>query len=258
MLSSSKQTVVSSPSKYMVPSMNDISSTSSPLLQTFITNAIICLTNGMHNRQLCYTIWRKTCTLLDLKCCDFSQFDTDLSRIEERYRNMVVSGGYGAILLLRMQIMHELWTFNFPHHRAYTLNAMEIVRAKIQTDGNFASWPITDAVFIWPWLHVIAIDIDLNAGFREKVAFLRFIAEIIACSMCREHYLQHEEELINSLQITTCANTLLALHTFVNKTIATEDTDAPDDDNVKYIYNSGLVNSTFAVKYKRDYLQLKT
>lgn len=200
---------------------------------------------------------QKSCSILSLNCCNLEQFTRDLNRIEEKYQNVKIKT-YAELLLLNLRKLKELWDFYYPFHSLYT--EIDIVQKKIENDGNLAGWPMTDAVYIWPWLHIIAIDIDLNCGFLEKQAFLNFIPDIIACGNCKNHYMQHKTELVKTLQLTTCANALLALHTYINSNLPDENENITMDSMSKtgFIYKTNLVNLFYSLKYKKDYLILKT
>ncbi|WBR61477.1 Erv1 / Alr family [Drosophila suzukii associated hytrosavirus 1] len=197
---------------------------------------------------------------MGLQRYDFDNFNRNLQRVEEKVDKTEKISTYAEYFLFNLRKMQTLWTIYFPFHADYLKNGIIEVKKKIADDNNLASWPITDAVYIWPWLHTIAIDIDLNGGYEEKRAFIYFIPEIIACSICKRHYAQHKNELIRALQKTTCANTLLALHTYIN---TPEGGDEDNDDKstmtkTAFVYDNKLVNLFFSVKYKKDYLTLKT
>lgn len=243
----------------------------------------MCMANVLHNRQLCFILFRKSLKILGLQFKnDAIEFTRILERIDNKDDQSVQQiSVYAEYLLRNMQKIHDLWIMYYPAHKNMTLQAIQTVEQKIQNDGNVAGWPITDAYYIWSWIHIIAIDLDLNGGYAEKHAFFRIISELIGCGQCRHHYLQHYDELIKSLQITTCANTLLALHTFVNAyvqdeintstndainnqqnmkttTAATTTTTTTTGENrKKYTYNVNLVNLFFSNKYRRDYLTLQ-
>lgn len=229
------------------------------------------MANVLHNRQLCFILFRKSLKILGLQFKnDAIEFTQILERIDKEDQSIQQISVYAEYLLRNMQKIHDLWMMYYPGHKNITLQAIQTVEQKIQNDGNVAGWPITDAFYIWSWIHIVAIDLDLNGGYAEKHAFFRIISELIGCAQCRHHYLQHYDELIKSLQITTCANTLLALHTFVNAYVQDEINASTNDDTnnqqnmkmtgenrKKYTYNVNLVNLFFSNKYRRDYLTLQ-
>lgn len=222
------------------------------ILTNFILGSMVCMSNGLHDSRLCYTVFIKTCNFLGLKKKTFQEFSAILTKVEDEYKTTKVYT-YAEYLLMKMRKIQKILEFFFPLMRAYIEGGIKEVEIKIANDGNVASWPITDAYYIWPWLHVISIDMDLNYGLEEKKAFLKFIPDIIACNNCRSHYLRHLDELFKSLMKTTCANTLLALHTFINSHIIHDDREF-----IKFIYDKNLVNLFFHKKYQTEYLILKT
>ena len=242
----------------MATSLIKIEKTLTSLLENFIVDTLVCMSNGINDKMLCFTIFRKACDLLNLNGRDLKQFSLVFDRLEKTYLKENAStpiDTYGKYILSNVFRLKELWEFFFPFHKTVIERGIKILEIKIEKDGNFASWPNTDAVFIWPWLHIIAIDIDLNCGFEEKKSFLKFIPEIIACGICKSHYSKHLGGLLKSLERTTCANTLLALHTHINSGLVFEETEeikTPD-----FVYDKSLVSLLYADKYKRDYLKFK-
>lgn len=220
-------------------------STPSPLVSNFITNSMVCMSNGLHNKQLCYTIFRKSCSILNLDAKQFAEFSQLLDTIEIGI-DIVKIETYADFFTNNLQKLATLWKSYFPHYATLIIDGKKIIEK-----DQVASWPITDATFIWSWLHIISIDIDLHCGTEEKRAFLNFIPEIIACPICKNHYLQNLNGLNKSLERTTCANAILALHTHVNATINTEDY------QTKFVFDKKLVNLFYSKKYKTDYLRLK-
>ena len=242
----------------MATSLIKIEKTLTSLLENFIVDTLVCMSNGINDKMLCFTIFRKACDLLNLNGRDFKQFSSVFDRLEINYLEKNLStpiDTYGKYILTNVHRLKELWEFFFPFHKTVIERGIKILEIKIEKDGNFASWPNTDAVFIWPWLHIISIDIDLNCGLEEKKSFLKFIPEIIACGICKNHYSSHLSGLLNSLKITTCANTLLALHTHINKRLVFDETE--EIKTPEFVYDKALVSLLYANRYKRIYLKFK-
>lgn len=229
-------------------------------ISNFITNSIICMANGIENEKLCFVIFSKSCSIIGLECSDFKKFSPIYNEVQDNfnknyYNEMQNIYTYADYLLLNMQKSRMIWEFYFAHHKKDIDFSFEIVKKKVRQDNNISSWPITSAFFIWPWLHIIAIDMDLNCGFQEKSSFLKFIADIIACSECKHHYIQHLNELLKSLTKTTCANTILALHTYINLNRNYQNN---SNTNLQFRYQKELVQKNFLLKYQKEYLLLKT
>lgn len=217
----------------------------------FITSSLVCMSNGIHDIKLCYTIFKKTCDILGLKIKDnlemFSiKFLSSMNQKNDLKLN--TNADYYLNDLIRLQ---KVWESYFPSLHIYFVEGLKLVEKKINLDNGLVSWPITDSYFIWLWLHVIAIDMDLNFGLEEKSAFLIFITDIINCSKCKQHYLGHRDEMIKSLMKTTCANTLLALHTFINENKFKKN-------QPKFYFDEKLILSFYYRKYQNNYLILKT
>lgn len=212
---------------------------------------MICMANGLYNRSIGFTVLKKSCNLLNLSCVNLNRFTKDLQVIEEQYKNVYISN-YADFLLLNVKKIKNILDNYYPHLSDYTEETINNLRAKIEEDGNIAGWPMTDSFYIWYWIHIISIDIDINSGYIDKKAFLTFIADLIACSSCRQHYLKNLNNLIISLQETTCTNTLLALHTHININLNRQES----NENV-FVFKFSLVQSNFKRKYRNDYIELK-
>lgn len=220
----------------------------------FIVASMVSMSNGIYNHVICYSIFRISLRILgqSTKISTEETFSTDLNNVTSRHSGTKVMD-YTDYLLLNMKQIKDLWDSYVPEHEKYTSLGIDIVKKKIQSDQNMSSWPITDAFFIWQWLHVIAIDMDINAGYIEKRAFLNFIPNIITCSSCRLHYLQNKKGLLKALQDTSCSNAMLALHTHINASI----TNYSNNDNpTNFVYKKTLANKLFWQKYINDYLLL--
>lgn len=220
------------------------------LLQDFLVATLVCMANGLHDKSVCFTIFRKSCSVLgvqrEVAHVTLDDFSRSLDRVEETLAGVEVKT-YVDYFLLNLHKLHALWAGYFPGDGELIARAMGRVQRKIAADGNVGSWPITDAVYIWPWLHTVAIDMDLNCGLDEKRAFINFVPEIVSCGVCRKHYEQHRGELLGALHKTTCANALLALHTFIGRQEA----------SAVFVFEPALVNAFFAAKYREDYLALQ-
>lgn len=257
----------------------DISSTKETL-EEFLLDTLICLSNALHDKKLCNTIFKKSCNLLSVTFIqndgigDTNKYDFYklTEQLEKQNKSKTIIENSHEYMLSKVQRVKNVWKMFFPQHSELLENGIHRLNAKISKDG-FASWPITDAVYIWPWIHIIAIDIDLNFGIVEKKAFLKFIPGIIGCPICRNHYIMYLGNMIDSLEVTSCAKVLLALHTQINKTryYAESDSNNNDDDYNKYIielerkiklgnfvYDKSLVNSLFFAKYTKDYIKIKS
>lgn len=217
------------------------------------------MANTLHDTDHCYRVMLRSCRVFG-QPIDYRKFVDNLQPVIETKITT-----YAEYLLAKMSKVANIWNILLPQHRELTANAIATVTERIKLDRGVAGWPMTDAIYIWPWLHVIAIHLDLNAGHAERVSYLRFIPNLIACSSCRQHYRQHSAQVIESLQLTTCANALLALHTYVNSTRGIEDEEVDATTGVikrkqkqQYVYNSDLVNVYFYEKYRREYFLLTT
>lgn len=211
-------------------------------LQEFITCSVVCMANTLHSSDQCYRVMVRSCRILGYRV-DYKQFSENF---DNQIKNVTITT-YADYLLHTLEKVREIWTKLLPQHDTLIKNGIATIAEKMKKD-NAGSWPITDAVYIWPWLHIIAIHLDLNAGHAERVSFLRFIPNMIACLNCRQHYYQHLDAVIESLQTTTCANALLALHTFVNAHLTENET--------QYKYDINLVKVYFYEKYRKDYFKL--
>lgn len=220
-------------------------------LQNFISGLMICMANGLHSKGIGFTVIKKSCNLLNLGCVNLTQFTKDLHIIEQQYKNTHVSN-YAEYLLLNVKKIKTLLDGYYPKLSNYTEVAIENLQTKIKGDGNVAGWPMTDSFYIWYWIHIISIDMDINSGYIDKKAFLAFIADLIACTTCRQHYLNNLNNLILSLQETTCTNALLALHTHINTSL---DRQESNENIFKFKFN--LVQNSFKRKYRNDYIELK-
>lgn len=251
---------------------------SSQLVENFLTCTLVCMANALYDVDYCYKIIIRSSRIMGLKMNTVLPAPIEFQKIFHKYKEKYTNGQkvatYAEYLVRNMRIAQDIWLDTFPlqNSRALTDRCIDSLKRRIENDGNIAGWPMTDAVYIWPWLHIIAIHLDFNAGLDEKISFIDFVPNIIACHNCKNHYRQHRDQLVKALQVTTCANALLALHTYVNSTRKHVDLDDDDDEDnneddaandqskqhVKTIfkYNINLVNLFFYMRYRREYITL--
>lgn len=218
------------------------------LLDDFITSTMVCMANALYNIEYCYAIYLRSARILNLPS-DKESFTLVFTKTKDKYSEYKVST-YAEYLLHNILRVNDIWKYQAPEYVKTTIH-IDNIRQRIEFDGNVAGWPMTDAIYIWQWLHIIAVHLDLNTGLDEKIAFINFIPNIVACGVCKHHYSMHKDELLKSLRTTSCTNALLALHTFIN------DTRSKDDGEEKqFVYSKSLIDLYFHKKYRNDYLKL--
>lgn len=220
--------------------------------RNFLLNSLVCMANGVYNKRLCFTIFIKSCNIIGLNHGSFDEFSKRLIQIEEeqsKNKQQLEINTYSDYLFFNMRTVQKIWLQYFPEHNNFIEAGLQDLKYNINKNG-FSSWPTTDAIYIWPWLHIIAIDMDMNFGLVEKYAFLDFIPDIIKCGICKTHYKQHLNELKRNLQNTTCSNVLLALHTFINNNLNLSE--------IKFIFNKELIIQSYVKIYQKDYFKLKS
>lgn len=209
---------------------------------------MVCMSNGVHEMALCFSIFRKTCDVIGLEIGNVDKFSEIFTSVEQAFlQNEKPATNYGQLLLQNMRKVKIIWESYFPLYETLLHVGCKTIKAKMERD-KISSWPITDAEYIWYWLHIVTIDIDLNCGYTEKIAFIRFVSRLLGCSNCKSHYLKNQRGLEAALSKTTCTNAFLALHTHINANII---------DPVNFVFTKDLVNSFYGDKFKQDFLKLK-
>lgn len=214
----------------------------------FTFNSLICICNTYDNKMACYVVLSKTFQILNRNIPTKDAFNRYYDSIHSTYLNDVKSCKiYNQLLFVRFKYAKMLWK-KFGELISVA-SEYESLLNKIKEDG-FASWPVTDAVYIWPWLHIIAIDMDVNCGYTEKISFLNFIKALIGCSECKRHYKEHLNALVSGLNVSTCSRVLLAVHTFIN----TDNNRI--NSSLKFEYKDSLVDKFYLAKYMSQYIFL--
>lgn len=78
-------------------------------------------------------------------------------------------------------------------------------------DGG--GWQDVDAPWIWLWIHTTSIHMDVCCGTTEKTFMINLIEDMIACSICKEHYRANKQTLIVGQTNHSMTNLFLMLHT---------------------------------------------
>lgn len=77
------------------------------------------------------------------------------------------------------------------------------------------AWNTVDSIFIWEWIHIVTIHLDLRAGIHEKIAFIKFVKTIIGCGICQSHYNAQINSLIEGLTRNSLTDSFLILHSSI-------------------------------------------
>lgn len=113
-----------------------------------------------------------------------------------------------------------------------------------------AVWPDDMAPYIWDWIHIVSVHIDLNGGAIEKNNFVFVVEHSILCITCRQHYIDNIPGIQAALQKTSLTRTFLALHTHIhlnkNNRIVTE-----------FVYSDELVLDKYERLYFNNYTKIK-
>lgn len=108
------------------------------------------------------------------------------------------------------------------------------------------SWPLHMAPYVWDWIHVVAIHIDLNGGPVEKRNFLHLVERVILCAMCKEHFIHNTPRILQALEKTSLSNTFLALHTSISV-----------DQHAPFEYQVQDVSKKYQQLYQFQYAQIR-
>jgi hypothetical protein len=114
-----------------------------------------------------------------------------------------------------------------------------------------AFWQQTLSPKIWEFLHVVAFQLDLQGGIKEKSKFLYFIKDLVLCSICYQHYQATFPHLVNSLTVASLSETLFAFHTYVTETIK------PIHEQKHFQFHTKLINRYFERNFFYLFLKLK-
>lgn len=113
-----------------------------------------------------------------------------------------------------------------------------------------ASWPEDMAPYVWEWIHVVTVHIDLNGGDIEKKNFVYLVEHVILCGICRQHFIENMRGIEDSIKKTSLTNTFLALHTHIT---ATKQHTADQH----FTYDIGAVSEIYKKKYFNLYSKIK-
>lgn len=125
--------------------------------------------------------------------------------------------------------------------KEYFSNATKREFTSIVPTGN--SWTTLLAPFIWTWIHVVCIHLDLNESVEIKLRFINCIQSLILCRDCLRHYISSMSNIIDAVsKNTSLSNVFLSLHTHIANTRGVE----------KFHYDYALVDE----KYKKMYYEM--
>lgn len=129
------------------------------------------------------------------------------------------------------------------HHYLHT--TLQLVDYPHMTLVN-GSWQNVDAPWIWGWIHMVTIHIDLHYGNDEKNFFIGLVKDLVGCSICKDHYITNYATLVRGLSNYSLTDLFLMLHTHTKINYGTD----------KFELSPKLINSMYRKKIFKDYNKL--
>lgn len=128
-----------------------------------------------------------------------------------------------------------------------SFNVYELVTESKRDSG----WQNVEAPWTWYWIHLTTMNMDLSCGLDEKVYFIRFIAKLIGCTICRSHYDANKQVLIKGLTQYSLTDLYLQLHTHTKS----NGIDLYTGGGSSFILSNKLVQRQYKREYERKFLQ---
>ena len=110
-------------------------------------------------------------------------------------------------------------------------------------DPQHGVWQLVDAPWIWQWIHVSTIHVDLTYGVKEKSYFIVLVESMVGCSLCKSNYTRKKQILINGLEKYSLTDLFLQLHTQTKS-------------GVPFVLNRNLIQKKEKEKFLHQYCSL--
>lgn len=225
----------------------------------FVFCSLICICNVLLRQSNgIYIVLTQSFSILNRHEPNTSerQISKFLSQNRTRLQQLLKSGTRDRTLGL-IDLMTELWLDICPQDAPAINSGKQHLFRRAQEIG-IISWPAIDAFYIWNWIHLVALHIDLNRPhMSEKKNFARFVCNLINCGECAEHYRSNLETVLQNCQLVGCANTFYALHTFLNKIYIPSLNPFQKPLHGQFIFKRELIDNTYAKEYLMKYAVLK-
>lgn len=143
------------------------------------------------------------------------------------------------------------WVLKFIHTAVQKMLNVNVSLVEIKTRGNkkeLAGWQTIEAPWVWIWIHVTTILLDLNSGSNEKIHYINFISHLIGCTTCLSHYTRNKVILLANLPHYSLTDLFLQLHTHISQ----EKEGGSNNNNGVLVLNKGLIN----IKYKHKFQKM--
>lgn len=203
----------------------------------FLAATVIVLFTSKFEKNLCDMVMNITGMFIN---CDLIDYEY------EKFLKYIDEGSTGINQSID-RIKQQLLKILRPKKKTTTNKnvVLSIPDQSLFVVNKMVSWPESIAPFIWEWIHIIANFIDLNGGQNEKIYFIEFIEIIIHCSICKSHYQDNKNLLINSLKFASLTDIFLILHTTLTV-----------DLNANFILNTELINNQYKSAYFKRFCKI--
>lgn len=144
------------------------------------------------------------------------------------------------------------WVLKYIHTFVQSTLGVDIALVEIKTkktnEYKVPGWQTIEAPWVWTWIHVTTILLDLNSGSNEKVHYINFIAHLIGCTMCLSHYVHNKVVLLANLSEYSLTDLFLQLHSHISQ----EKKRNPSKNDSLLMLNKSLIN----IKYKHKFQKM--
>lgn len=227
------------------------------MLGEYLFSALVCISTLIRNSR-----YSKECAIVILLTRSLFDDDDDENRLQELtklfdkiaqqikidYKNeqkVTVFGG-------AEDITNYINKYMYPYVSkalGKEFKIFELVTSNKQDSG----WQDIEAPWVWYWIHLTTINMDLNCGIDEKVYFIRFLSKIIGCIICRNHYENNKNVLIKGLTQYSLTDLFFQLHTHTKS----NSIDVYGSSSSTFILSKKLVQYQYKREFERKFIQLK-
>lgn len=110
------------------------------------------------------------------------------------------------------------------------------------------AWQLLEAPWIWEWIHIMSIHLDMNCGINGKVYFMDLVQDLIGCVICKSHYVDNKQIMLSGLMKNTLTDIFLKLHTHTKINMGENKFSLND--------NSILLENKYKQNYYNEYFKL--
>lgn len=226
-------------------------------MDEFIFSALVCINTLIRQKNSgreCALVIKLTQRVLknnDDDDDDYNNNDSDnFMNIVENF-NALAERINDDYIVVREKLKNAVdvtnWVLQYIYNVVENVLNVKFSLFEIKSSNSIAAgWQTIEAPWVWIWIHITTILLDLNCGLDEKIHYINFIANVIGCTTCLSHYMRNKNVLIKNLSQYSLSDLFLQLHSHITN----------NKNEILVLNTKNLINLKYKYKYQKMIVEI--